>query len=142
MTTRIDFHTNVGDKIAYACRLTRKAYLARKQVVLLAEDGAQLAALNAALWSFSALDFLPHVLAGDALAPVTPIILSASESEELPHFDVLVNLARRQPANFARFQRVVEIVSADPEDAAAGRVRYKLYAQQAYQPSHFVAGTP
>ena len=24
--TRIDFHTNVPDKIAYACRLVRKAY--------------------------------------------------------------------------------------------------------------------
>lgn len=138
--TRIDFHTNVPDKIAYACRLARKAYMARNQVVLLAEDSAQLAALNAALWSFSETDYLPHVLAGDALAPETPIVLTDSEDADLPHHDILVNLARRQPAHFAQFQRVFELVSADEEDAALGRQRYSAYKRQQYQPTHFVAG--
>jgi DNA polymerase III subunit chi len=140
--TRIDFHTNVPDKVAYACRLVRKAYAARNKIVLLAEDGAQLAALDAALWSFSATDFLPHVLAGAALAPQSPIILSASDQEALPHYDVLVNLSQSLPAHAARFQRVFEIVASDPADASAGRKRYVSYKQQAYQPTHFIAGQP
>ncbi|MFM9436627.1 DNA polymerase III subunit chi [Janthinobacterium sp. CG_23.3] len=140
--TRIDFHTNVPDKIAYACRLARKAYMARNQVVLLAEDAEQLAALNAALWSLSETDYLPHVLAGDALAAETPIVLTDSDAAALPHHDILVNLSRRQPAHFASFARVFEIVSADADDAEVGRQRYKSYKQQQYQPSHFVANQP
>ena len=137
--TRIDFHSNVPDKLAYACRLARKAYMAHNRVVLLTDDASALAALDAALWTFSALDFLPHVPAGDALAAQTPIVLTDSDSAALPHFDILVNLSRRVPANFARFERVFEIVSTHPDDAALGRERYVYYREQAYQPTHFVA---
>ena len=137
--TRIDFHSNVPDKLAYACRLARKAYMAQNRVVLLTDDAGALAALDAALWTFSALDFLPHVPADNALAAQTPIVLTDSDSAALPHFDILINLSRRVPANFARFERVFEIVSTDPEDAALGRERYVFYKQQAYQPTHFVA---
>jgi DNA polymerase-3 subunit chi len=138
--TRIDFHSNVPDKILYACRLVRKAYMASNRVVLMTEDATQLAELDAAMWNFSATDFLPHVLAGDALAAQTPIVLTDSDSAELPHFDILVNLSRRAPARFDRFLRLFEIISMDEEDAAAGRKRYVAYKQQAYQPTHFVAG--
>ena len=138
--TRIDFHSNVPDKIAYACRLTRKAYLAGKRVVLMTKDVTQLGQLDQARWTFSETDFLPHVLASDALAAQTPIVLSDRDSDELPHFDMLVNLSQRLPANFSRFERVFEIISSDPEDVAAGRKRYLAYKQQDYQPAHFVAG--
>ncbi len=74
--TRIDFHTNVPDKIAYACRLVRKAWAANNRVVLMAEDAAQLAELTRRCGHFPRPYFLPHVLAGDALASHTPIILT------------------------------------------------------------------
>ena len=138
--TRIDFHTNIPDKIAYACRLVRKAYLARNQVVLMTQDAAQCALLDQALWTFSAPDFLPHVLAGAALASETPIVLTNDDGSDLPHFDILVNLSDRTPAEFSRFQRLFEIISQDPQDAAAGRKRYSHYKQENYQPGHFVAG--
>ena len=138
--TRIDFHTNIGDKLAYACRLARKAYGARGKLVLLAEDGAQAAALNAALWTLSDTDFLPHVMAGDALAPVTPILITDSDQLVFPHGDMLVNLRRSTPANIDQFQRVFEIISTDEDDAAAGRKRYVAYKQQSYPLTHFVAG--
>jgi DNA polymerase-3 subunit chi len=138
--TRIDFHTNIPDKLSYACRLARKAYAARGKLVLLAEDGAQAEALNAALWTLSETDFLPHVMAGDALAAQTPIIVTDSDQAELPHFDILVNLGRTTPSRLDRFQRVFEIISTDEADAAAGRKRYAAYKQQSYPLTHFVAG--
>lgn len=138
--TRIDFHTNIQDKLSYACRLARKAYGTRGKLVLLAEDAAQAAALNDALWTLSETDFLPHVMAGDALAPHTPIIVAASEAADLPHTEMLVNLTRRTPANIDRFERVFEIISTDEDDAAAGRKRYVAYKQQSYPLTHFVAG--
>ena len=138
--TRIDFHTNIPDKLTYACRLARKAYSAGGKLVLLAEDAAQASALNDALWSISETDFLPHVMAGDLLAAQTPIIVTDSDEAELPHRDMLVNLTRRAPANVDRFQRVFEIISTDEDDAAAGRKRYVAYKQQSYPLTHFVAG--
>jgi DNA polymerase-3 subunit chi len=138
--TRIDFHTNIPDKLSYACRLARKAYAAGGKLVLLAEDAGQAARLNDALWTVSETDFLPHVMAGDALAPQTPIIVTDSDQADFPHGDMLVNLTRRTPANVDRFQRVFEIISTDKEDAAAGRIRYVAYKQQSYPLTHFVAG--
>ena len=138
--TRIDFHSNVPDKIAYACRLVRKAHAASNRIVLMTDDAEQMAELNAALWSFSATDFLPHVMAGDALAAQTPIILADSDDTPLPHHELMVNLSRRIPANVAQFQRVIEVISSDEEDAAAGRQRYVAYKQQDYPLTHFVAG--
>jgi DNA polymerase-3 subunit chi len=138
--TRIDFHTNIADKLGYACRLARKANAASGKLVLLVEDEAQAAALDLALWTLSETDFLAHVRAGDALAPQTPIIISVSDDDALPHYDMLVNLRRTVPANLARFARVFEIISTDEDDAAAGRQRYVAYKQQAYPLTHFVAG--
>jgi DNA polymerase-3 subunit chi len=138
--TRIDFHTNISDKLSYACRLARKAYSAGGRLVLLAEDAEQAARLNEALWTLSETDFLPHVMAGDPLAAQTPIIVTDSDDAELPHADMLVNLTRRTPAHVARFNRVFEIISTDEEDAAAGRKRYVAYKQQSYPLTHFVAG--
>ncbi|MES2743659.1 MAG: DNA polymerase III subunit chi [Pseudomonadota bacterium] len=138
--TRIDFHTNVPDKVAYACRLTRKAYLAHNRIVLLAQDAAQLAELDRALWTFSATDFLPHALADDTLAADSAIVLTEDDGAPLPHHDILINLSRHQPRQPARFARVFEIVSQEQQDAAAGRQRYVAYKQQQYLPTHFVAG--
>jgi DNA polymerase-3 subunit chi len=138
--TRIDFHTNIADKVSYACRLARKAYAANAKLVLLADDDAQAAQLNDALWTLSDTDFLPHVLSGDALASQTPIIVTASDTDPVPHYDMLINLTRRTPASFAQYARVFEIISTDEDDAAEGRKRYVAYKKLAHPLTHFVAG--
>lgn len=136
--TRIDFHTNIPDKIGYACRLVRKARGADQKVVVYA-DPDQLAALDEALWTFSEQDFLPHVMAGDELAAQTPVILTDDDDAALPHHQVLVNLAPHTPAHFARFERMFEIVSTDEDDKLSGRERYRQYQQRGYPLTHFVA---
>jgi len=138
--TRIDFHTNVPDKIAYACRLVRKARSGQHKVTLLTDDASQLAELDSAMWTFSATDFLPHVTADAALAAQTPIVLTADDAAELPHRELLINLSRRTPATLDQFERVIEVISSVEEDAAAGRKRYSAYKQQAYPLTHFVTG--
>jgi DNA polymerase-3 subunit chi len=138
--TRIDFHTNIADKLGYACRLARKAYASRAKVVLLADGEAQAAALNEALWTLSGTDFIPHVMAGDPLAPETPVIVTADENAALPHREMLINLTQRTPAGFEQYARVFEIISADELDAAEGRKRYAAYKRQQHQLTHFVAG--
>lgn len=137
--TRIDFHSNVPNKLAYACRLTRKARNADFRIVILAQDRAQLAQLDEMLWTFSEQDFLPHVMTNDALAAQTPILLTADSAMESPHHQILINLSDTPPAHFARFERMFEIVSSDETDKSAGRERYSYYKQRGYPLTHFVA---
>jgi len=128
--TRIDFHTNVGDPLAYACRLARKAYASGRSLVVLAEP-ARLAAFDEQLWTFAPLEFVPHCMAKSALAQETPVVLAA-DLDDVPHHQVLVNLGAPVPAQFARFERLVEIVGSDGDDLAAGRERYRFYRDRGY----------
>lgn len=137
--TRIDFHSNVPDKIAYSCRLIRKARAANFNVVVLAGSRNDLTTLDELLWTFSELEFLPHVIAGDPLAGSTPIILTDNDGAELPHHQILINLSQSTPGHFARFERMFEIISSDDADTVAGRERYRLYQQRGYPLTHHVA---
>ena len=128
--TRIDFHTNVGDPLAYACRLARKAYLSGKPLVVLAEP-QRLAAFDEQLWTFQPLEFVPHCMAKSPLANDTPVVLT-SNLDEAPHHHVLVNLGAPVSAQFARFERLVEIVGNDGDELAAGRERYRFYRDRGY----------
>ena len=136
--TRIDFHSNVPEKIGYTCRLVRKARAADRRIVVLGQRG-DLMALDSALWTFSDQEFIPHVMAGDPLAPQTPVILTDDDGVELPHHEVLINISSNTPTLFARFERLLEIVSADEADKTAGRERYRFYQQRGYPLTHFVA---
>ena len=137
--TRVDFHSKVPDKLLYACRLIRKARAADMKIVVYLQNVQQQQALDEALWTFSEQDFLPHVAAGDALAPQTPVILTHDAADVLPHHQVLINLSQQTPEHFARFERMFEIVSTDEDDLVAGRERYKQYQQRGYPLTHFVA---
>lgn len=137
--TRIDFHSNVSDKITYTCRLIRKARAANCKVVIFDDDQAQLNQLDEALWTFSESDFLPHVMFQDALMPQTAIILTSDASAEFPHHDLLINLTSTIPENFNRFTRLIEIISSEQQDTISGRERYRNYQQQGMTPSHTVA---
>ena len=128
--TRVDFHFNAPDKLQYASRLVRKAYRAGQRVVVFAEAGA-VAELDRTLWTFSPTDFIPHVRATDPLAPQTPVIL-CSEACDTPHADVLVNLSRETPAFFSRFERLVEVVTADEDDRSSARARWRFYRDRGY----------
>lgn len=139
--TRVDFHSQVQDKIHYSCRLIRKARAANCQILVLSEDVQQAQALDQALWNFSASDFLPHVMLESPLAPRTPIVITTLLRASLPHYDVLINLSQQLPDNFQQFSRVIEVISQKEQDAASGRQRFRLYQQQGIKPSHLVAST-
>jgi DNA polymerase III subunit chi len=139
--TRIDFHSHIADKINYACRLVRKARAANRRIMLLAKDRTECEAINQALWTFSAADFLPHVLAEDPLAPQTPIVLTVHDASDFPHHEVLINLSNAVPAHFARFERMIEIIGCDAAEVASGRERWLFYKDRGYALTHFTAGT-
>jgi DNA polymerase III subunit chi len=131
--TAIAFHFNAPAKLDYACRLLRKAVQSGSDVAVLA-DAATLERLDEKLWSFSALDFLPHARA-DALAPdllrLTPICLCESADQGLGR-SVLVNLGSKVPEGFESFARLIEVVAQDEDDRQHARMRWKHYADRGY----------
>ena len=128
--TRVDFHTNVADKLGYACRLARKAYLAGQPLVVLAEPDV-LRAFDERLWTFAPLEFVPHCMADSALAAQTPVVLSVS-LDKAPHHQVLMNLGQALPPSFASFERLLELVGTDAQELQAGRERYRFYRDRGY----------
>ncbi|NNU42969.1 DNA polymerase III subunit chi [Ramlibacter montanisoli] len=131
--TEVAFHFNVPDKLGYACRLLRKAAGSGAKVVVTGEADL-LRALDTELWTFSALEFLPHCHAASADAQVlaaSPIVL-ADAPRATPHQEVLVNLGTRVPDGFERFERLIEVVTQDDEDRQQARTRWKHYADRGY----------
>jgi DNA polymerase III subunit chi len=133
--TEVSFHFNVPDRLAYACRLLRKAMRKGARVAVSA-PAETLAALDRSLWTFDPTDFVPHVrlAAGAEIAPrlrATPIWL-VEHAADAPGHDVLLNLGQETPTGFESFARVIEIVSTGNDDRAAGRARWKHYAGRGY----------
>ncbi|QWE11880.1 DNA polymerase III subunit chi [Polynucleobacter sp. AP-Titi-500A-B4] len=147
---RIDFHSNVSDKLEYACRLTRKIWSATQEgelvrhIVIVGEK-ADLKKLDDLLWSFSGTDFLPHCYIEDEAAAETPIVLTdnfASPSlNAIPHADVMIHLGMRMPqdvpALVGRFPRIVEVVTVNEAERLAGRERFKAYRELGHELYNF-----
>lgn len=130
--TDVEFHTGVGDRLGFACRLLRKAFARGARVVVHA-DAADGAALDRALWTFDDLAFIPHARAGSAAPKATPIWI-VERLADAPHHDVLLNLAPVVADGFETFARLIEVVGHD--DAAAGRERWRHYASRGYPIVH------
>jgi DNA polymerase III subunit chi len=129
--TRIDFYHYADDKLRFACRLAAKAYDQSTRLVVYTPDTHVLGEFDKALWTFQSTRFVPHAFAGTAVAAETPVIL-ASSGDDLPHHDVLLNLAPEWPPFFASFERLLEIVAVDEDDKARARERYAFYRKRGY----------
>lgn len=132
---RVEFHHGIGNKLAYACRLLRKAHRTGAKVAVTG-DLATLQALDRELWTFDDQEFLPHVLAAGQPLPerlhATPIWLSPDPSSAPGERSILVNVGREMPAGMDRFERLFDLVSSEPDDRQQGRSRWKAYAAQGW----------
>ena len=131
--TEVAFHFNVAEKLGYACRLVRKAAGSGSKVVVTGHPEL-LRRLDTELWTFSALEFIPHGMAGSAereVVDASPVVLAESP-RETPHHEVLVNLGERVPEGFEGFDRLIEVVTPDDADRQLARSRWKHYADRGY----------
>lgn len=128
--TEVAFHFGVADRLAYACRLLRKAYRSAA-LVCVTGPSELLDTLDRQLWTFEPLEFVPHWRGAreTALPPRlvhTPVVL-VGEVDAAQARPVLVNLQADVPADFERHERIVEIVSRDEADRAQARARWRAY---------------
>jgi len=103
-------------------------------------EPARLRALDERLWTFSPLDFIPHCGVDSPHAADTPIVLT-SDLERAPHHHVLLNLGVAVPAQFARFERLLEVVGNEPAELTAGRDRYRFYRDRGYALNNYKQGS-
>ncbi len=131
--TEITFHFNVPNKVAYACRLLRKAAATQVRAVVTGSPPV-LQSLDRALWSVAPHSFVAHCLVGDEalMRDICPVVL-AEIAVALPHRQLLVNVGSAVPQEFGQFERMIEIVGRDDEaDRAQARVRWRHYADRGY----------
>ena len=134
MTREVAFHFNAPDKVGYDCRLLRKAYRSGARLwVRVPKD--LLGALDAALWTQTPGDFIPHSRPGDAEAVRvrSPIHLDTEVQIDASR-GVLVNLADDLPPNADAYSRVIEVVTLSEADRAAARQRWRQYKASGIEP--------
>ena len=127
---KVEFHSGVADKLGSACRFLRKAQAAGAAVVVCGDSGT-LDRLDLALWTFDPLAFVAHArLRGNDMAPELGPAQAwlADNTRSVACREVLLNLGPDMAAGWEAFERVVEIVSAEPADADAGRARWRHYS--------------
>ena len=133
--TSIDFYFNAPDRLQVACRLAGKALAQGKRTLLFAPDPELAQRLDRLLWTWPATGFVPHCSAGDPLAAETPVLIAA-EPEAAPSCEILLNLGAERPPMFERYERLLEVVSAEDADRRAGRARYAWYRDRGYEIRH------
>ena len=141
MTARVSFYSDAAEPLRFACRLLRRALASGKPVGVCVAP-AQVAALDALLWSFDAAEFIPHRRwdGQDSLRPPAPgEVLLVSDAALLPHRGLLLNLGDAMPADALGFERVLEVVGREPELVRAGRARYRTYQQGGATLDHYSA---
>lgn len=133
----VAFHFNAPDRLVYACRLLRKAYLKGARLLVLADEPLA-RELDQRLWTMAGTEFVPHVLDGAtaALLERTPIVISSAERAEAAAADVLVNLRDRWPEGCEAFARVIEVVTGEPSVRDQARQRWKRYKTLGVEPQH------
>lgn len=131
---KVEFHSGVVDKLASACGFLRRAGEAGAAVTVCA-DTATLDRLDLALWCAEPLSFLPHLRMRPG-RPVAPAVLArthirlAERAQAPAQGAVLLNLGPELADHWDRYERVVEIISNEADDAAAGRQRWRNYVQR------------
>ena len=129
--TSIDFYFNAEDRLQVACRLAAKALKQGSRMLIYAPDTEVASRLDALMWTWPAIGFVPHCRVNAPLAAETPVLI-ASGDETPDGCELLLNLGAECPPHFERFARLLEVVSSNDEEKASGRSRYRFYKERGY----------
>ena len=113
------------EPLLLVCELARKAFDAGIPTLVLPRDNVQAEAIDDLMWSFDPDAYLPHQIAGsDEEDELTPILILSPDVDS-PMRPMVINL--RDAVVDGDFERVLEVVPADPAARAPLRERWKQY---------------
>ena len=118
------------DPLLLVCELVKKAYAAEQPTLILARNAEQADALDEKLWEFDDASFIPHQLAGDDDDAITAVVIAAPGvvTTDRP---LVVNL--RDECAPGAFERVLEVVAAEPAEREGSRVRWSEYKRRGFE---------
>jgi DNA polymerase-3 subunit chi len=141
---RVDFYVlaEAGVEAQYrqACRLAGEAFDSGVRTYLRTGSAAEAKALDDLLWTFSDRAFLPHEIAGSESPSHARIAALVGTTPAPPDFrGLLINLSAGFPDDAAGFERIAEVVDADPARKQQARDRFRQYRERGWTPeSHTV----
>ena len=118
------------EPLLLVCELARKAHDAGLWTLVLARDAAQAEALDDLLWDMGDDVFIPHQVAGMDVDEDEAAVLIAPPEADAPLRPLLINL--RDAAPDGAFDRVLEVVPADPAARDPLRERWKHYLARGF----------
>jgi DNA polymerase-3 subunit chi len=112
------------------CELAKKAFAAQQPTLILTRDYAQAEAIDELLWAFDEDTLIPHQLAGDDDDAATAVLIvpPGIDSTDRP---LVINL--RETCAGGSYQRVLEVVAADPAERDGSRTRWREYQQRGFE---------
>ncbi|ODV15533.1 MAG: DNA polymerase III subunit chi [Rhodanobacter sp. SCN 68-63] len=116
------------------CELARRAFAAQQPTLILVRDFEQAEAVDELLWAFDEDAFIPHQLAGDDDDADTAVLIvpPGIDTADRP---LVINL--REGCAPGRFERVLEVVAADPAERDGSRTRWREYARLGFEVNKF-----
>ena len=137
--TRIDFYilsdafAAATSHVLTACKLCDKATAAGNRVYVYVPDPAVAEELDNALWTFRQGSFIAHERQAATIEEPLPAVLIGASEPPSAYDGVMINLGLDVPEFFSRFERVLEIVDANPAARQGSRTRYKFYRDRGYE---------
>ena len=114
-----------AEPLRLVCELARKAHDAGLWTLVLARDAAQAEQLDDLLWDMGDDAYIPHQGAGADVDEEEAAVLIAPPEADPPMRPLVINL--RDAAVDGGFDRVLEVVPADPSTRGPLRERWKQY---------------
>ena len=120
------------EPLRLVAELARKAYDSGQWTLVLARDQSQAEAIDDQLWDMGDDVFIPHQIAGDEEDDECPVLIATPEYDP-PLRALVINL--RDAAVPDGFERVLEVVPADPAAREPLRERWKQYRARGIEPA-------
>lgn len=118
------------EPLLLVCELTKKAFATQQATLILTRDHEQAHAVDELLWAFDDDAMIPHQLAGDDDDAETDVLI-APPGIETADRPLLINL--RDSCAGGLYQRVLEVVAADPTEREGSRVRWREYQRLGFE---------
>ena len=133
---RVDFYIPTGEspdcRLAIACRVTEKAFIAGLKIYIWCQNTVQSEKLDKLLWTFSQCSFIPHKIV-HSNNESTPVAIGHN-APEYKHSDTIISVTDIPVPNFQRFTRIAEIIGYEETQKKLARERFRFYRNNGTEP--------